>query len=135
MTETTSNQPATKGDLADLRAALKTDIKDLRTELKTDIKNLDQKVGQLDQKVGQLDKTVLSLGIEVSKTNLRMDRLEHNIMEALRSFKSDLLSAFEASVMKGQLYSQKAATHGDMLSGHEEKLLNHEPRLTSLETK
>ena len=128
MTETNNNQPATKGDLAllktditDLRTELKTDITDLRTELKTDIKNLTT--------------TVNSLGVDVAKNTLRMDTLEHNMMEALRSFKRDLLSAFEASVMKGQMYSQKAVTHGDILSGHEEKLLNHETRLASLESK
>jgi hypothetical protein len=103
MTETNNNQPATKGDLADLR-----------TELKTDIR---------------------SLSGEVLKTQLRMDTLENNIMTVLRSFKSDLLSSYEASVMKGQMYSQKAMTHGDILSGHEEKLLNHETRLASLESK
>ena len=128
MTDTNNNQPATKGDLA----LLKTDLADLRTELKTDIKNLDQK---MDQKFAQTDKSLASLGLEAAKTNSRMDRLEHNMMEALRSFKSDLLSAFEASVMKGQMYTQKAVTHGDILSGHEEKLLNHETRLASLESK
>ena len=69
MTETNNNQPATKGDLA----LLKTDITDLRTELKTDIKNLTT--------------TVNSLGVDVAKNTLRMDTLEHNMMEALRSFK------------------------------------------------
>ena len=140
MTETDNRQPATKGDIAGLQTELiglqtelklkatKGDIAGLRTELKTDIKGL-------DQKFERIDKTLLSLGVEVSKTNLRMDRLENNIMEALRSFKSELLSAFEASVMKGQMYSQKAVTHGDILSAHEEKLLNHETRLTSLEIK
>ena len=128
MTETNNNQPATKGDLADLRVALKTDITDLRTELKADI-------SRIDQKMGQLDTAVRSLGLDVAKNNLQMNTLEHNMLEALRSFKSDLLSAFEASVMKGQMYSQKAATHGDILSGHEEKLLNHETRLASLESK
>ncbi|MDO8805727.1 MAG: hypothetical protein Q7R35_15010 [Elusimicrobiota bacterium] len=59
----------------------------------------------MDYEIGQLDKAVLSLGIEVGKTNLRMDRLEDNIITALRSFKSDLLSAFESSVMKGQMCS------------------------------
>ena len=139
MTETNNNQPATKGDLAllktditDLRTELKTDIADLRTELKTDIKDLAQK---MDQKFTQTDKSLASLGVDVAKNTLRMDTLEHNMMEALRGFKSDLLSAFEASVMKGQMYSQKAVTHGDILSGHEEKLLNHETRLASLESK
>ena len=146
MTETNNNQPATKGDLAllktditDLRTELKTDIADLRTELKTDIKDLaqkmDQKFGQIDQRFAQTDKSLASLGVDVAKNTLRMDTLEHNMMEALRGFKSDLLSAFEASVMKGQMYSQKAVTHGDILSGHEEKLLNHETRLASLESK
>ncbi len=60
---------------------------------------------------------------------------ENDFMEELRSIKSALLSAFEASVMKGQMYTQKAVTHGDILSGHEEKLLNHETRLASLESK
>jgi len=139
MTETNNNQPATKGDLAllktditDLRTELKTDIADLRTELKTDIKDLAQK---MDQRFAQTDKSLASLGVDVAKNTLRMDTLEHNMMEALRGFKSDLLSAFEASVMKGQMYSQKAVTHGDILSGHEEKLLNHETRLASLESK
>ena len=158
MTETDSSQPATKGDIAGLQTELKlkatkSDLADLRTELKTDIKGLDQKFdqkfgqidqkftqidqrfGQIDQKFERIDKTLLSLGVEASKTNLRMDRLENNIMEALRGFKSELLSAFEASVMKGQMYSQKAVTHGDILSAHEEKLLNHETRLSSLEIK
>lgn len=76
-----------------------------------------------------------SAGSEASKTNLRMGQLENNIMTELRSFKSELLSAFEASVMKGQMYSQKAVTHGDILSAHEEKLLSRENRLSSLETK
>ncbi|MDP2865735.1 MAG: hypothetical protein Q8O90_05790 [Elusimicrobiota bacterium] len=118
MTEISNNQPATKGDLADLRV-----------ELKTDINRIDQKIGQMDQKIGQLDTTVRSLCGEMLKIRSRMDRLEHNIIEALRSCKSDLISAFEASVVKGRLYSQKAVTRGDILSGHEEKLLNHETRV------
>src|SRR3990167_8784537 len=104
MTETDSSQPATKGDIAGLQTELKlkatkSDLADLRTELKTDIKGLDQKFDQkfgqidqrfrqIDQKFERIDKTLLSLGVEASKTNLRMDRLENNIMEALRSFKS-----------------------------------------------
>ncbi|MDO8803848.1 MAG: hypothetical protein Q7R35_05420 [Elusimicrobiota bacterium] len=132
MTETNNNQPATKGDLADLRTELKTDITDLRTALKTDITDLRT---ELKTDIKNLTTTVNSLGLDVAKNNLQMNTLEHNMLEALRSFKSDLLSAFEASVMKGQMYAQKAITHGDILSGHEEKLLNHETRLASLESK
>ena len=125
MTETNNNQPATKGDLADLRAVLTTDITSLRTELKTDIADLRT----------ELKADIRALSGEVLKSQLRMDTLENNITTVLRSFKSDLLSSYEASVMKGQMYSQKAVTHGDILSGHEEKLLNHETRLASLESK
>ena len=112
MAETNNIQPATKGALADLRANPTIDI---------------------EHKCEEINQTLLSICAEVVKFNLKLDRFENNFMEELRIIKSDLLSAFEASVMKGQLYSQKAATHGDILSGHEEKLLNHETRIASLE--
>ena len=64
-----------------------------------------------NQKLEQVNQTLLSLCAEVSKINLRLDQFENNFMEELRSLKSALLSAFGASAMKGQLYSQKAAAH------------------------
>ncbi|HBW23241.1 MAG: hypothetical protein A2X28_05735 [Elusimicrobia bacterium GWA2_56_46] len=121
MAKTNTNQPATKGD-----------ISNLRSELKADIKLLDQK---LDRKVGALDQKTTTLGVELAKTQLRIDRLENNVITEIRSFKSELLSAFEASVVKGRMYEQKAVTHGGILATHEEKLLNHETRLATLETK
>ncbi|MBU2574645.1 MAG: hypothetical protein KKH28_11270 [Elusimicrobia bacterium] len=114
MAKKTDHQPATKGDLA---AA----VTGLRTELKAGLKQLDQKVN--------------TLGIELAKTQLSVGQLGTDMMTELRSFKSELLAAFEQSVFKGRMYEQKAVTHGDILNGHEDKLLNHENRITLLETK
>ncbi|MBI4802916.1 MAG: hypothetical protein HY796_10375 [Elusimicrobia bacterium] len=121
MAKKTDHQPATKGDiaavrseLADVKAELKSDIVAVKTELKDDIKNLSG---------------------ELLKTNFKMDRLETNMMTELRSFKSELLAAFEQSVVKGRMYDQKAVTHGAILIDHEDKLLKHETRITLLEKK
>jgi len=127
MIEMDDTRPATKGEL-------KHEIAGLKAELKADIHLLDQKFGQLDQKFNQLDQKTSSLGLEMAKTQLRIDRLESSIMTELRSFKSELLGAFEASVVKGRMYEQKAFTHGDMLSAHEDKISDHETRITVIET-
>jgi hypothetical protein len=124
------NEPATKGDIN----LLKGDIELVKTELKSDIKRLDHKIGQMDQKVGQLDKTVLSLGVEVSKTQLRMDKLENNIMAALRSFKSEILCSIDAFAGEAKDYRRKDLDRGHTLMVHDDKLQNHETRITLLET-
>ena len=56
-------------------------------------------------------------------------------MEKLDKFYSDLMSAFEKTIFKGEKYDQKASTHADMLIGHTDRLANHESRITLLETK
>ncbi|MBI4803574.1 MAG: hypothetical protein HY796_13730, partial [Elusimicrobia bacterium] len=44
-------------------------------------------------------------------------------------------SSYEKTVLKGEKYDQKAVTHGGILIDHEEKLSNHETRITLLESK
>ena len=156
MEDKTQSEPATKADLNELEQRLNAKISSsdkkvdsldekvdsVKTELKADINRLDAKVGQLDAKVGQLDakvgqldQTVNTLGIGVAKLHLRVDQSETNIMTGLRDFKSELLAAFEQSVVKGQMYDQKTVTHGAILTDHGDKLLKHETRITLLETK
>src|ERR1035437_9500158 len=88
MTETTNNQPATKGNLADLRTVLTTDITNLRTELKTDI-------NRMDQKIGQLDKTVRSIAIELTKTQADVREIKHD-MATKMSTKDDISRVLNA---------------------------------------
>lgn len=125
MAKKTDHQPATKGDLT---AA----VTGLRTELKGDIAAVRSELAAVKT---ELKDDIKNLSGELLKTNLKMDRLETNIMTGLRSFKSELLAAFEQSVVKGQMYDQKAVTHGAILRDHEDKLFKHEDRITLLETK
>lgn len=106
---------------------------------KGDLNRLDAKIDSvevnLNKKIDSLKQETKKLSVEMAQTNVRVDRMENNIMSALREFKSDLLSAFEASVTKGKMYEDKAASHGDILVAHESKITDHEARITSLEQK
>ncbi|HAT71679.1 MAG TPA: hypothetical protein DCS63_02555 [Elusimicrobia bacterium] len=123
--------------MVDLRAELKSDINLLDQkvgQLDQKFGQLDQKVGQLDQKVGQLDQKTTSLGIELAKTQLRIDRFENNIMTTLRDFKSEILSAIDAFAGEARDYRRKDLERGHMLMVQDDKLQNHETRITVLET-
>jgi len=103
--------------------ATKDDLKDLAT--KTELKELEQKL------TGRID----SVAVEVAKTNLRIDRMENNMMETLRSFKSDILSSIDAFAAEALSYRSHDKLRGGKIMEHETKLTDHETRLTSLETK
>ena len=158
MAENNDHQPATKGDLAavktelksdlaavktelkgeiaDLRSELKGDLAAVKTELKGDIADVRSELkGDLAALKTELKDDIKNLSGEILKINFRMDRLETNLMTELRSFKNELLAAFEQSVVKGRMYDQKAVTHGAILRDHEDKLLKHEDRITLLESK
>ena len=126
MTETNNNQPATKGDLADLR-----------TELKTDINRIDQKIGQMDQKIGQLDKTVLSLAIELTKTQTDVREIKHNMATnmATKDDVSRLITHIDAFAAEALSHRNHDTLRGGKVMEHESKLENHETRLASLESK
>ncbi|MBI4801560.1 MAG: hypothetical protein HY796_03450 [Elusimicrobia bacterium] len=143
MAKKTDHQPATKGDLADAVTGLRTELKieiaavrselaAVKTELKGDIADVRSELAAVKT---ELKNDIKNLSGEILKIHFRMDRLETNMMTELRSFKSELLAAFEQSVVKGEKYDQKAVTHGAILTDHEDKLLNHENRITLLETK
>ena len=136
MTETNNNQPATKGDLAllktditDLRTELKTDITDLRTELKTDIQ-------RLDQKIGQLDKTVISLAIELTKTQTDVREIKYNMATnmATKDDVSRLIAHIDAFAAEALSHRDHDTLRGGKVMEHESKLENHESRIALLET-
>ena len=139
MAKNTGRQPAGKDELAAVKTELKGDIAGLRSELaavKTELKGDIAAVrSELAAVKTELKDDIKNLPGELLRTNLKMDRLETNIMSELRNVKSELLAAFEQSVVKGRMYDQKAVTHGAILRDHEDKLLKHEDRITFLETK
>ena len=139
MTDTNNNQPATKGDLA----VLKTDITNLRVELKTDIQRLDQKIGQMDQKIGQmdqkigqLDKTVISLAIELTKTQTDVREIKYNMATnmATKDDVSRLITHIDAFAAEAISHRNHDTLRGGKVMEHESKLENHESRITLLET-
>ena len=136
MTETNNNQPATKGDLADLRTVLTTDITSLRTELKTDINRIDQKIGQVDQKIGQLDKTVLSIAIELTRTQADVREIKHNMATnmATKDDVSRQITHIDAFAAEALSHRNHDTLRGGKVMEHESKLENHESRIALLET-
>ena len=128
MAKKSDHQPATKGDLA----AVKGDLAAVKTELKADFAAVKTDLAAVKT---ELKGDIINLSGEILRINFRMDRLETNLMTELRSFKNELLAAFEQSVVKGRMYDQKAVTHGAILRDHEDKLLKHEDRITLLESK
>lgn len=122
MTEINRSQPATKGDLADLRTVLTTDITDLRAELKTDIKYLDQKID--------------SVAIEVAKTQADVREIKYNIATnmATKGDVSRILNAIDAFTSEAIAYRNHDTLRGSAIMAHDGKLENHETRITLLET-
>ncbi|MBI4655847.1 MAG: hypothetical protein HY746_03760 [Elusimicrobia bacterium] len=128
-------QPASKKDLDNVKTELRTELKNVRTELKKDINILDQKANTLDQKVNTLDQKVNTLGVELAKTNLSINRMENNMMTAITNFKSEILSAVDIFAREAEDYRRKDLERGHMLMVQDDKLQNHETRITLLETK
>ena len=114
------NQPATKNDLQAVKTDLRAELQTVKTELKNDISILDQKVNVL--------------GVELAKTHLRIDRVENNMMTALRGFKSEILSAIDTFAGEAKNYRRKDLERGQMLMEQNDKISNHEKRITLLET-
>ncbi|MFH2202854.1 MAG: hypothetical protein ABIJ96_07055 [Elusimicrobiota bacterium] len=109
MSAAKKNEPATKADIGQLGKK----IDGVRTELKGDFNRM---------------------ALRIAGNESRMDRMESNIMTELRGFRSELLTAFEDSVIKGRRFEDKALTHGHQLQEHEMKLRRHEKRLNALES-
>ena len=124
--------PAAKKELHAVEKRLDSKIDSVKEELHAVEKRLDQKIDSVENRLTQ---KIEKVAIEITQTNVRMDRMENNIMTGLREFRSELLNAFEQSVVKGKMYEDKAVTHGQILIGHEDKLADHESRLAVLEKK
>jgi len=108
------NQPATKGDLAKVESGFKAEIAAVEQKL--------------DQKIERVYSSQVQAGSELGR---KIDR----VSDKMDKLHSDLMSAFEATVVKGEKYDQKAVTHAGILMEHTEKLSDHETRITTLEKK
>ena len=111
--------------------ATKADLKELAQTTKTDLKELEQKLnGKIDSVEQRLEKVYLSQVQADSRLEQKMDTM----MGKMDKIYSNVMSAYEKTLFKGEKYDQKALTHGGMLSDHTAKLSEHENRITLLET-
>ncbi len=99
-------------------------IDSVKTELNEKIDSVEQR---LDQKI---EKVYMSQIQADSNLEKKMDIM----MGKVDKFHNAIMSAFEITIFKGEKYDQKALTHADMLMEQGEKILNHETRITLLET-
>ncbi|MBI4385861.1 MAG: hypothetical protein HY551_00610 [Elusimicrobia bacterium] len=112
---------ATKQDIQQLEASTKADISRHEVSTKEDLKRLDDKIDRIAVEVIRLHGGIF----EIKET-----------MGGLAT-KTDISRIFEYAdemIRKGEVYNQKAHTHGKMLIDLEDKIRNHERRITRLET-
>ena len=116
MKDKTQFEPATKADPKELAQTTKGDI------------------AKLDSTITALTETVNRLAIDGAKTYLRIEQSEDTLMNAIRNFKSEILSAVDKFAGENKDYKRKDMERGHMLMEQHDKLENHESRLVVLET-
>jgi len=109
-----------KGDVALLRG----DIELAKTELRSEMNSIELKLYET------IEKAYISQVQADSKLEQKMDKM----MAMTEKFHSNLMSAYERTVVKGEMYDQKATTHAGILNGHTAQLADHETRIQKLET-
>ncbi|MFA6316516.1 MAG: hypothetical protein WC943_03785 [Elusimicrobiota bacterium] len=84
---------------------------------------------------GELAVSTDRLAKRILESEARMDRLEDRLLLEMRGMKDQVLKAFEEATVRGQMYYEKALTHGDMIQSHAFQLQDHGKRLKALEDK
>ncbi|HOZ01383.1 MAG TPA: hypothetical protein PLG20_06170 [Candidatus Syntrophosphaera sp.] len=125
--KTQSEQPATKADIQAVKADVQT--------VKTDVRAVKDDVQAVNNNVERLSETVTRLAQNLAKTDLRIAQSEDAILNTLRNFKSDILSAIDKNTAEAESYRKRDILRGNEIMGHTTKLKNHEDRLTGLEAK
>ena len=134
---------ATKGDLRKLQEATKGDLRAMREVMatKADLRKLQEATkGDLKRETDSIRAEMATkadisrLSVEVAKMSARMGQMKEDILSEFRRHRDDLARSYEESVTKGQMYFEKALTHGDIISSHEQRLTDHERRIRAMES-
>ena len=145
MRDKNKSELATKSDLAD-------GLTGLKTELKQDISALDKKIDSveagLNQKIDsveaglnqKIDSVEAGLNAKINNVYLEVIKLQSRVgnIEEKMSTKDDIsrvLNAIDKFAATTENYIRKDLERGEMLMKQNDKLQNHEKRLTTLETK
>jgi len=135
---------ATKADLKKLEQATKADLKKLEQATKADLQELAQTTkGDLDavkielkSDITRLDGGLKDVSGEILKVNFRLDRIEHQLENKVAT-KDDFNRLYNlVDSIAGDIknYQRQDVLRGDKIMAHDEKINNHESRITLLET-
>ena len=139
MTAEEGRQSATKADLAAFRSeilnrldgyATKDSLKRFAT--KDDLKRFATKE---DLKNFATKEDFNRLSMEIIKTRAHTDSLIASFRQEMDQKLDRILNAIDAFARKGESYDRTGVIHGHMLGMHDEKLQEHNQRITALESK
>ncbi|MBI4802537.1 MAG: hypothetical protein HY796_08445 [Elusimicrobia bacterium] len=135
MSGNSKSKPATKADLKGLEQKISgVDDKLQKFALQQAETNsrLEQKIDSVEQK---LDKKIEKVYLSQIQADSKLENKMDTMMDKVDKVHSNIMSAFEKTIFKGEKYDQKALTHADILMTHEEKISDHERRISSVETR
>ena len=118
-----SSEPATKGDLNKVENRLNQKIDSVET-------GLNQKIDSVET---GLNAKINNVYLEVIKLQSRVGNIEEKM--STKDDISRVLNAIDKFAATTENYIRKDLERGQMLMKQEDKLQNHEKRLTTLETK
>ena len=140
-----SSEPATKGDLNKVENRLNQKIDSVETRLNQKIDSvetrLNQKIDSVETGLNQkIDSVETGLNAKINNVYLEVIKLQSRVgnIEEKMSTKDDIshvLNAIDKFAATTENYIRKDLERGQMLMKQEDKLQNHEKRLTTLETK
>lgn len=118
------SSPATKADLKNLELATQAEIKKLAT--KAELKALDSRAGRLEDITKNMALDMVRMRGDIDDIKERM---------ATKDDINRILGAIDAFAGEARDYRRKDLERGQMMMKHDDKLQDHENRLTTLETK
>ena len=107
----------------------------IRNEIGTQgnrMNTLEDKVTKLDDKVTKLDDKVNKIALEVVDTKSRVQRIEETMMTKEDGQK--IIEHIDAWAQRFEVYDRKALVHDKRLENLETQSVNHETRITHLES-
>ena len=129
-----SSEPATKGDLNKVENRLNQKIDSVETRLNQKIDSVETGLNQkIDSVETGLNAKINNVYLEVIKLQSRVGNIEEKM--STKDDISRVLNAIDKFAATTENYIRKDLERGQMLMKQEDKLQNHEKRLTTLETK
>jgi hypothetical protein len=137
------NLPTTKADLwsmgAELRMEFRSELAVVRSELGMEIAAVRSDMNTLRSELyavkTELNDNIQRFAIGILKAFGELSHQMQDHASQMKKDRSEMIGIMDAFLKKGEVYDQKALSHGDMLQDHKSRLIDHEKRIGSIETK